>query len=102
MQGPLRLHLRDTIGSTTYPSLVNALQAVRAAAPGAEVAILGYPWILPKTGGCFDRMPVAASDVPYLRGVQATLDDAVKRAAAATGVTYVNLNKVSGGTTPAS
>ena len=87
----------NTIRRTTYPSLVKALQAVRAAAPDAEVAILGYPWILPKTGGCFDRMPVAEGDVPYLRGIQATLNDAVKRAAAATGVTYVNMNKVSEG-----
>jgi hypothetical protein len=76
---------------------VKALQAVRAAAPDAEVAILGYPWILPRTGGCFDRMPVAEGDVPYLRGIQTTLNDAVKRAATATGVTYVNMNKVSEG-----
>ncbi|WP_209305255.1 SGNH/GDSL hydrolase family protein [Blastococcus sp. CT_GayMR20] len=87
----------DTVRGTTYPSLVKALQAVRAAAPDAEVAILGYPWILPRTGGCFDRMPVAEGDVPYLRGIQTTLNDAVKRAAAATGVTYVNMNKVSEG-----
>jgi lysophospholipase L1-like esterase len=87
----------DTIRGTTYPSLVRALQAVRAAAPDAEVAILGYPWILPRTGGCFDRMPVAEGDVPYLRGIQTTLNDAVKRAAAATGVTYVNMNKVAEG-----
>lgn len=87
----------DTIRTTTYPSLVNALREVRAAAPQAEVAILGYPWILPSTGGCFDRMPVAEGDVPYLRGVQATLNDAVKRAAEATGATYVNMNKVSDG-----
>ncbi|HLM04720.1 MAG TPA: SGNH/GDSL hydrolase family protein [Blastococcus sp.] len=88
----------DTIRSTTYPSLVNALQAVRAAAPDAEVAILGYPWIMPRTGpGCFDRMPVAEGDVAYVRGIQATLNDAVKRAAGATGVTYVNLNRVSEG-----
>ena len=87
----------DTIRTTTYPSLVNALRAVRVAAPDAEVAILGYPWILPTSGGCFDRMPVADGDVPYLRGIQATLNDAVQRAAATTGATYVNLNKVSEG-----
>jgi lysophospholipase L1-like esterase len=87
----------DTIRSTTYPSLVNALRAVRTAAPEAEVAILGYPWIMPKAGGCFDRMPVAEGDVPYLRGIQATLNDAVRRAAAATGATYVNMSKVSEG-----
>jgi hypothetical protein len=87
----------DTIRTTTYPSLVNALEAVRAKAAGAKVAILGYPWIMPASGGCFDRMPVAHGDVPYVRGIQATLNDAVRRAAAATGATYVNLNTVSNG-----
>jgi hypothetical protein len=87
----------DTIRTTTYPALVRALGAVKAKAPGARVAILGYPWIMPPTGGCFDKMPVAAGDVPYLRGIQATLNDAVRRAAAATGAIYVNLNKVSEG-----
>jgi lysophospholipase L1-like esterase len=87
----------DTIRSTTYPSLVNALRAVRAKAPGAKVGILGYPWIMPSTGGCFTKMPVASGDVPYVRGIQATLNDAVRRAAAATGVSYVDMNTVSNG-----
>jgi hypothetical protein len=42
-------------------------------------------------------MPVAEGDVPYLRGVQATLNDAVRRAAAATGTTLVDMNRVSTG-----
>ncbi|MDT0275392.1 SGNH/GDSL hydrolase family protein [Blastococcus goldschmidtiae] len=87
----------DTIRTTTYPSLVQALRAVRAKAPRAEVAILGYPSILPATGGCFPQMPVAEGDVPYLRGVQATLNDAIRRAAKATGVTYVDMTRVSEG-----
>jgi hypothetical protein len=87
----------DTIRSTTYPALVQVLGAVRARAPHAKVAILGYPWILPATGGCFDKMPVARGDVPYLRSLQTTLNDAVRRAAAATGATYVDLNTVSEG-----
>jgi len=87
----------DTVRTTTYPSLVNALQAVRAAAPDARVAILGYPWILPASGGCFDKMPVADGDVPYLRSLQTTLNDAVRRAAEATGSTYVDMNAVSEG-----
>jgi lysophospholipase L1-like esterase len=87
----------DTIRNTTYPSLVRALQAVRAKAPSARVAILGYPWIMPASGGCFDKMPIASGDVPYVHGIQATLNDAVRRAAAATGATYVNLNTVSTG-----
>ena len=87
----------DTIRTTTYPALVDALRAVRAEAPRAKVAILGYPWIMPATGGCFDKMTVAKGDVPYVRGIQATLNDAVGRAAAATGSIYVNLNTVSNG-----
>lgn len=87
----------DTIRATTYPALVEVLRAVRVKAPRAEVAILGYPWILPATGGCFDRMPIAVGDVPYLRGVQATLNDAVRRAADAAGVTYVDLSRASEG-----
>jgi lysophospholipase L1-like esterase len=87
----------DTINTATYPSLVKALSAVRAKAPAAQVAILGYPWIMPASGGCFDKMPVATGDVPYVRGIQATLNDAVQRAAAVTGSTYVNLSAVSDG-----
>jgi hypothetical protein len=87
----------DTINTTTYPSLVKSLNAVRVKASGARVAILGYPWIMPASGGCFDKMPIAQGDVPYVRGIQATLNDAVRRAAAATGATYVNLNTVSNG-----
>jgi lysophospholipase L1-like esterase len=88
---------RHDIRHTTYPALVKALRAVHHRAPHARVAILGYPWILPKTDGCFDKMPVAKGDVPYLRHVQSTLNNAVRRAAAATGSTYVDFSRVSEG-----
>ena len=87
----------DTIRTKTYPALVRALRAVHAAAPKARVAIIGYPWIMPPTGGCFDKMPVAEGDVPYVHHIQWTLNDAVRRAAAATGTTYVDMNQVSEG-----
>jgi lysophospholipase L1-like esterase len=87
----------DTIRTTTYPALVKALRAVRAKAPKAKVAILGYPWILPASRGCFPQMPVARGDVPYLRHEQATLNDAVRRAAAATGAKYVDFSTASNG-----
>jgi lysophospholipase L1-like esterase len=87
----------NTIRTTTYPALVQALTDVKARAPRAEVVILGYPWILPESGGCFPVMPVATGDVPYLRSLQATLNDAVQRAAKKTHVTYVDLSAVSEG-----
>src|SRR3954451_6502112 len=49
----------DTVRNSTYPALVQALTAVRTAAPAARVAILGYPSILPASGGCYPVMPVA-------------------------------------------
>jgi hypothetical protein len=85
------------IRQKTFPALKRSLRAVMTKAPHARVAILGYPWILPRTKGCFDKMPVAKGDVPYLRGVEATLNHAVRRAAAATGATYVSFAKVSEG-----
>ena len=87
----------ETIRTTTYPDLVRSLKAVHRRAPRAEVAIIGYPWILPRKDGCFDKMPVAKGDVPYLRELQWELNDAIRRAARRTGSTYVNLNKVSDG-----
>ncbi len=87
----------DDIRTKTYPALVKALAAVHARSPHARVAILGYPHILPPTDGCFDKMPVAKGDVPYLNGIQATLNDAVRRAAAATSTTYVNVDSFSAG-----
>ena len=87
----------DTINNSTYPALVHALSAVRAKAPDARVAILGYPWILPSSGGCYPQMPVATGDVPYLRDVQATLNSAVQRAAGVTGVRYIDFSTISEG-----
>ena len=85
------------IRTTTYPALLRALRAVHRRAPQARVAIIGYPWIVPETVGCFDKMPIARGDIPYLRGIQALLNRKIKQAAAATGTTYVDMNRVSEG-----
>jgi lysophospholipase L1-like esterase len=87
----------DTIRTKTYPSLVAALKAAHQRAPQARIAITSYPWIVPSTQGCFDKLPVTPGDIPYVRHIQWTLNDAVRRAAAATGSTYVDLNTVSEG-----
>lgn len=86
-----------TIRNHTAPALVRALRAVHRRAPRAQVAILGYPWIVPERKGCFDRMPVAEGDVPYLRNIQRVLNVVVGRAAGATGSTYVGFDRVSDG-----
>lgn len=89
----------DQIEAKTYPALKSALRQVREKAPNARVAILGYPWILPATAdrSCFLKMPIASGDVPYLRDLQTRLNQAIERAAAETGATFVDLAAASEG-----
>lgn len=89
----------NTIDNTTYPALDATLAAVKAKAPNARIAIVGYPWIVPAQAvpGCFVKMPIASGDIPYLRDLETHLNDAVKRAAADNGVSYVDMSAVSDG-----
>ena len=86
-----------TIRQETFPEVKRALRAVHRKAPNAEVAILTYPWIMPKRVGCYPQMPVARGDVPYLREIQRVLNRVVRRAAEATDTVYVGLNRASNG-----
>ncbi|MEU3252254.1 SGNH/GDSL hydrolase family protein [Streptomyces sp. NPDC006997] len=89
----------DQIEQNTYPALKAALRSLRAKAPGARVAALGYPWIMPATPdpSCFAKLPVASGDVAYLRGIQAHLNAVVERAARETGAVFVDFAQVSEG-----
>lgn len=89
----------DQVDNSTYQALRSTLAAVRAKAPNARVAVLGYPWIVPAApvAGCFAKLPIASGDVPYLRDLQTHLNAAVRRAAAETGATYVDVSGVSEG-----
>jgi len=89
----------NLILTQTYPHLVRALSAVRAKAPRATVLILGYPRILPNVGvpTCYPAMPISMGDVPWLVNQQLVLNDAVRRAAAATGARYIDTYTASAG-----
>ncbi|MGN5377640.1 SGNH/GDSL hydrolase family protein [Streptomyces lasalocidi] len=89
----------DSIDANTYPALKSALGAVRAKAPHARVAVLGYPWITPATAdpSCFAQLPLAEGDVPYIHALQAHLNAVVERAAEESGATFVDLSQASAG-----
>ncbi|GAC1375005.1 MAG: SGNH/GDSL hydrolase family protein [Acidimicrobiales bacterium] len=89
----------DKITNITYPNLVNALSAVRAKAPRASVVILGYPQILPPVGSltCYAVSGISDGDVPWLVNQSMVLNDAVRRAADATGARYVDTYTPSAG-----
>jgi lysophospholipase L1-like esterase len=78
--------------AATAPKVATVLTAVRAAAPGARVLVVGYPAILPDTGsGCWPAVPVAFGDVPYLRGIEKSLNGMLSASAAGNGASYVDV-----------
>lgn len=80
-----------TITTTTYPAVRQAIADARARAPKARIVVPGYPRVLPPTVGCYATMPIAAGDVPYVNGIEQTLNAAVKQAALDNGATYVDM-----------
>jgi lysophospholipase L1-like esterase len=67
-----------------------ALRLIHERAPRARVVLVGYPRILPDSGDCPDRLPLAPAMEPRLRAVMKQIDDGWRRAAAAVGVDYVD------------
>ncbi|MDY6808589.1 MAG: SGNH/GDSL hydrolase family protein [Actinomycetota bacterium] len=90
-------HYIDIVEEQTAPALVAAMAAVREKSPDAEVLVVGYPWILPPTGGCYPTMPVASGDVPYLRELQSVLNAAGQQAAEQAGARFVDMAQPSEG-----
>ncbi|WP_320066630.1 SGNH/GDSL hydrolase family protein [Micromonospora sp. RTGN7] len=78
--------------TATAPKVTAVLQAVHRAAPNARVVVLGYPAILPDSGnGCWPLVPIAYQDVPYLRGIEKSLNSMLARTAAANNATYADV-----------
>ncbi|MEU4570557.1 SGNH/GDSL hydrolase family protein [Micromonospora sp. NPDC023956] len=78
--------------AATAPKVTAVLQAIRRTAPGARVVVLGYPAILPDSGyGCWPVVPIAYQDVPYLRGVQKSLNAMLASTAAANNASYADV-----------
>jgi lysophospholipase L1-like esterase len=73
------------------PKVAAVLRGIHRRAPRARVLLVGYPDILPNSGtGCFPDVPLAHGDVPYLRATEVALNRTLARAAAASGVTFVD------------
>ena len=67
-----------------------SLRLIRKQAPSARIILVGYPRIVPDSGGCPGRLPLAAGMEPRLRDVMKKIDDSWRRAAAAVGADYVD------------
>ncbi|MGN6721644.1 MAG: SGNH/GDSL hydrolase family protein [Marmoricola sp.] len=76
------------------PQLVAAYQAIKTRAPNARVLVVGYPQILGNSGTCA-KYAIATGDVAYIDELNTKLNDAVRTAAKAAGVQYVDLSQLS-------
>jgi len=77
--------------AATAPKVAAVVQAVRNRAPSAKIAVVGYPAIVPDSGyGCWPVVPIAYGDVPYLRGVEKSLNAMLANTATANGASFVD------------
>jgi lysophospholipase L1-like esterase len=85
---------RDTLAdkiAATAPKVAAVLQGIHARSPGARVFVVNYAAILPETGsGCWPQVPIAFTDVPYLRSVEKKLNAMLAEKAAANGARIVD------------
>lgn len=57
------------------PRVAGVLSGVHRRSPRARVLVVGYPQIAPPAGtGCWPLLPFAPKDLPYLRGVEVSLN----------------------------
>lgn len=75
----------------TAPKIAAVLQGINTRSPHAKVLLVGYVDILPLSGpGCFPQVPLAPADVPYLNGVEVSLNRMLARTARANDAEYVD------------
>jgi lysophospholipase L1-like esterase len=68
----------------------DVLAGIKSRSPQAKILVVDYPAIFPHSGGgCPPLIPVANASVPYLRGVQESLNAMLAGEAATAGATLV-------------
>jgi hypothetical protein len=82
--------LADKIAATA-PKVAAVLQGIHTRSPTAHVFVVNYAAILPEAGiGCWPQVPIAFSDVAYLRGVEKNLNAMLAQQAALNGAQIVD------------
>ena len=82
--------LADKIDATA-PKVAAVLQGIHTRSPQARVFVVNYAAILPETGvGCWPQVPIAFSDVAYLRSVERNLNAMLAQQAGTNGARIVD------------
>lgn len=78
--------------AATAPDIAATIQGIRARSPQADIYVVGYPTIVPDSGsGCWPSLPIAWSDVGYIRSTHKALNAMLAQQAQANGATYVDV-----------
>jgi lysophospholipase L1-like esterase len=78
--------------AATAPKIDGVLAEIRRRAPQAKVFVVGYPALLPESGGgCWPLVPIVSSDVSYLRATNKALNAMLRERAVAAGARYIDL-----------
>ncbi|MBL8774367.1 MAG: S-layer homology domain-containing protein [Acidimicrobiales bacterium] len=78
--------------TATAPKVAAVIQGVRSRAPHARIYVVGYPAILPESGGgCWPSLPLSNADLPWLRAKNKELNSMLAAQAAANGARYVDV-----------
>jgi hypothetical protein len=77
--------------ATTAPKVATVIGEIHRRSPSARVLVVNYAAILPERGsGCWPQVPLAYSDVPYLRSKQLELNAMLATVAGANGAVLVD------------
>ena len=86
--------LRDHV----VPAVTKALEETRAAAPGAEVVMVGYPNLIPSRGSTFVNCGwMTDGEKPRVWKLEDALDSGLSQAASSAGVSYISIRDVLAG-----
>jgi hypothetical protein len=78
--------------AATAPELGQALDDIHAAAPNAEVFVVGYPAALPDDGvACWPYLPILAEDMPYVVEKFKEMNAMLAAQAALHDATYIDI-----------
>jgi len=91
---------RDRLEGTIekiQPRVTAVIEEIQRRSPDARVLLVGYPQLLPDTGTCRYRMPLADEDYDYARQINQRLAEGIRDAGVRAGAEYVDLYTASKG-----
>ena len=78
--------------------VTKVVHGIRERAPEARILVVSYPHLLPETGYCRHRVPLAKGDYRYVRSINVAMSQVQRRAAESVeGADYVDVTGASVG-----